>query len=53
MDFPALRPQPYLLTNTMTEALGEIPIEVYKNRDLIFLYYNEEQVRRLTLTLKR
>lgn len=48
MDFPSIEPKPYPLTDKMIEALGAIPVEVYKGRDLIFLLESEEAVKNST-----
>lgn len=47
MDLPALRPEKYELSEQLIKALGVIPVEVYKKRDLIVLLESEEQVRNL------
>lgn len=53
MDLPALRPEPYLLTPFMTNALGAAPTAVFKRRDLTFLFDSEEQVRNLNPDLEK
>lgn len=48
MDFPTIRIEPYELRDDMIEAIGVTPLEVYKGRDLIFVFDSEETVKNLT-----
>ena len=53
MDLPALRPEPYHVTEQLVKALGGLrPVEVYKKRDLVVLLESEEQLRALTPDLE-
>ncbi|MED1603252.1 PhzF family phenazine biosynthesis protein [Alkalihalophilus marmarensis] len=48
LDFPIIIPEKYPVSEGMIEALGVVPEEVYKGRDLIFLLKSEDAVRNLT-----
>ena len=51
MDFPALDAEPFedkdLLT-ALTQALGSRPVEVYRGEDLLAVFGEEDQVRRIS-----
>lgn len=47
MDFPVVPTAPYPLRDDMVEALGVVPVETYKGRDLVFLLESEDAVRNL------
>lgn len=48
MDFPTITPHKYHATDEMIEALGAVPMETYKSRDLIFIFDSEETVQNLS-----
>lgn len=47
MDFPAVTSEKLEITAQMIEALGVAPIEAYKNRDLLFVFDSEEEVKNM------
>ena len=47
MEFPAYELEHIEITDTMIEALGTIPLAAYKDRDILFVLRNEEEVRDL------
>ena len=47
MEFPAYKLEHIEITNTMIEALGTIPLSAYKDRDILFVLRNEDEVRDL------
>lgn len=52
MEFPAYRLEHIEITDTMSEALGTIPLVVYKDRDILFILRNEDEVRNLQLDME-
>ena len=47
MNFPARRPEPCAPPDQLTEILGIPPVQTYQARDLLVVYEQEDQVRRL------
>ena len=47
MEFPAYELEHIEITDTMIEALGTIPLVAYKDRDILFVLRNEDEVRDL------
>ena len=47
MKFPAYRLEHIEITDTMIEALGTIPLAAYKDRDILFVLRDEDEVRDL------
>ncbi|MBR3665564.1 MAG: PhzF family phenazine biosynthesis protein [Ruminococcus sp.] len=47
MDFPAYRLEHAEITDMMIEALGTIPLAAYRDRDLLFVLREEDEVRGL------
>ena len=47
MEFPAYRLEHIEITDTMIEALGTIPLAAYKDRDILFVLRDEDEVRDL------
>ncbi len=47
MDFPAYRLEHAEITDMMIEALGTIPLAAYRDRDLLFVLRDEDEVRGL------
>lgn len=47
MAFPAYKLEHIEITDTMIEAIGTIPLAAYKDRDILFVLRNEEEVRDL------
>lgn len=47
MEFPAYKLEHIEITDTLIEALGTIPHAAYKDRDILFVLRNEEEVRDL------
>ncbi|VVB95515.1 Phenazine biosynthesis-like protein [uncultured archaeon] len=47
MDFPTRRPEPYPPPDNIDKILGIPPSETLRSRDLLVVYEEEEQVRRL------
>lgn len=47
MDFPARKPMKTGISDTLVEALGMMPNEVYKSRDLLAVFDNEAQISRM------
>lgn len=47
MEFPAYRLEHIEITDMMIEALGTIPIAAYKDRDILFILRDEDEVRDL------
>lgn len=47
MDFPAYSLEHVEITDTMIEALGTIPLAAYRDRDLLFVLRDENEVRSL------
>jgi len=47
MEFPAYKLEHIEITDTMIEALGTIPLAVYKDRDILFVLRDEDEVRYL------
>lgn len=47
MDFPAYRPEHIEITDRMIEALGAVPIVAYRDRDIMFVLRDEDEVRTL------
>jgi PhzF family phenazine biosynthesis protein len=45
MDFPARKPIPAELPETLPKALGIEPVEVLKSRDLLAVYENESMIK--------
>ncbi len=48
MDFPARPPVPTAVSQALSDALGEVPSEVYLSRDVLAVYDDEASVRRLS-----
>ncbi len=48
MDFPAYHPKEVPVTREMTEAVGIPPVKAYLDRDLLLVYEDEKDVRRMT-----
>lgn len=44
MDFPAYKLEHIEITDTMIEALGTIPLAAYKDRDIMFVLRDEQEV---------
>ena len=47
MEFPAYKLEHIEITDTMIEALGTIPLAAYKDRDILFILHDEDEVRNL------
>ena len=47
MEFPAYRLEHIEITDMMIEALGTIPLAAYKDRDILFILRDEDEVRNL------
>ena len=47
MEFPAYKLEHIEITDTMIEALGTIPLAAYKDRDILFVLRDEDEVRNL------
>lgn len=47
MDFPAYKLEHIEITDMMIEALGTIPLTAYKDRDILFILRDENEVRDL------
>ena len=47
MEFPAYKLEHIEITDTIIEALGTIPLAAYKDRDILFVLRNEDEVRDL------
>ena len=47
MGFPADKLEHIEITDTMIEALGTIPLAAYKDRDILFVLRDEDEVRDL------
>ena len=47
MEFPVYKLEHIEITDTMIEALGTIPLEAYKDRDILFVLRDEDEVRDL------
>ena len=47
MEFPDYKLEHIEITDTMIEALGTIPLAVYKDRDILFVLRDEDEVRYL------
>ncbi len=47
MEFPAYRLEHIEITDMMIEALGTIPLAAYKDRDILFVLRDEDEVRDL------
>ena len=47
MEFPAYKLKHIEITDMMIEALGTIPMAAYKDRDILFVLRNEDEVRDL------
>ena len=45
MEFPAYKLEHIEITDTMIEALGTIPLAAYKDRDILFILRDEDEVR--------
>ena len=48
MNFPARAPEPIDVNNDLVDALGSEPLKVFKSRDLLVLFKDEQSVRALT-----
>ena len=44
MEFPVYKLEHIEITDTMIEALGTIPLAAYKDRDILFILRNEDEV---------
>lgn len=53
MDFPARRPEPCLPPARLAEILGVPPVQTLRSRDLLVVYEEEEQIRRLTPDMEK
>jgi len=53
MDFPTRRPQPCPMPDGLIEILGIPPSQTLQSRDLLVVYEQEEQIRRLQPDLER
>jgi PhzF family phenazine biosynthesis protein len=53
LDFPSRMPLPASLPYNIMEALSAPPLEVYKSRDYVLVYADEQQVRDITLNRQR
>lgn len=49
MNFPSRMPQPASLPPVIQAALSHPPIAVYKDRDYLLLYENEQDIRQITV----
>lgn len=47
IEFPAYKLEHIEITDTMIEALGTIPLAAYKDRDILFVLRDEDEVRDL------
>ena len=47
MEFPAYKLEHIEITDVMIEALGTIPLAAYKDRDILFILRDEDEVRDL------
>ena len=47
MEFPAYKLEHIEITDMMIEALGTIPLAAYKDRDILFILRDEDEVRNL------
>jgi predicted PhzF superfamily epimerase YddE/YHI9 len=47
MEFPAYKLEHIEITDMMIEALGTIPLAAYKDRDILFVLRDEDEVRDL------
>ena len=47
MEFPAYRLEHIEITDMMIEALGTIPLAAYKDRDILFILHDEDEVQNL------
>ncbi|MBN2425530.1 MAG: PhzF family phenazine biosynthesis protein [Calditrichaceae bacterium] len=47
LDFPATKPDKQALSEDIISAMGQAPLEVWKSRDYLLLYKDEETVRSL------
>ena len=47
MEFPSYKLEHIEITDTMIEALGTIPLAAYKDRDILFILRDEDEVRDL------
>ena len=47
MEFPAYKLEHIEITDTMIEVLGTIPLAAYKDRDILFVLRDEDEVRDL------
>ena len=47
MEFPAYKLEHIEITDMMIEALGTIPLAAYKDRDILFILRDEDEVRDL------
>lgn len=47
MEFPAYKLEHIEITDMMIEALGTIPLAAYKDRDILFVLRDEDEVRNL------
>ncbi len=45
MEFPSYKLEHIEITDTMIEALGTIPLAAYKDRDILFILRDEDEVR--------
>ncbi len=53
MDFPARPPEPCPPPDQLEEILGISPVGVFRSRDLMAVYENEDQIRRLKPDLEK
>jgi PhzF family phenazine biosynthesis protein len=52
MEFPAYKLEHIEITDIMIEALGTIPLAAYKDRDILFVLRDEDEVRDLQPDMK-
>jgi len=52
MEFPAYKLEHIEITDMMIEALGTIPLAAYKDRDILFILRDEDEVRDLQPDMK-
>ncbi|MBR5683452.1 MAG: PhzF family phenazine biosynthesis isomerase [Ruminococcus sp.] len=53
MDFPAYRPEHYEITDEMINALGAIPLAAYRDRDIMFVFRDEDEIRHMNPDLEQ
>ncbi len=48
LNFPSRMPEPSFLPDIIKKGMGPLPIEVWKSRDYILVYENEDIIRKIT-----